>query len=147
MHRAVFLIAPALLLAAPLSAQSEAPAAPAPAHLDSAAAIATGRVYTEWFYSDMGDSIIAHSSQQVREKVTVDQLSEFQGQLISQVGTEVEVLSERVVSRDTLVAYLREAQFEMMDEPLVVAFTLGRSGDIYGFFIRPKSQMPADDPQ
>lgn len=148
MRHAVPLLASALLFTAPLAAQGGAPAAaPAGAHLDSAATIATGRKYTEWFYADLGDSLIAHSSDQVKEKVTAAQLSEFQGQLVSQVGSEVEVISERVVARDTLSAYLREARFEMMEEPLVVAFTLGSSGQIYGFFIRPKSQMPAEESQ
>jgi len=147
MRHSLLVAASALLIVSPAGAQSGAPAAAPAAQLDSAATIATGRRYTEWFYNDLGDSIMAHSSAQVKEKVTAAQLSEFQGQLISQVGSEVEVISERYVSRDTLSAYLREARFEMMDEPLVVAFTLGASGDIYGFFIRPKSQMPADDPQ
>ena len=138
----------ALLLAIPAAAQEGIPApAPAAARLDSAATIATGRQYTTWFYTDMGDSIIAHSSAQVKERVTAAQLSEFLGQLTAQAGQEVEVLSERVVARDSLSAYLREVTFEMIEEPLVVAFTLGATGDVYGFFIRPKSQMPAGNPE
>ena len=137
---------PALLLALPVSAQVAAPAAPA-ARLDSAATLATGRKYTEWFYADLGDSLIAHSSAQVKEKVTAAQLSEIQGQLAAQVGPEAEVISEQVVAKDTLSAYLREVRFEMMQEPLVLAFTLGKSGLIYGFFIRPKSETQADAPK
>lgn len=133
----------ALLLAAPLAAQGGAPAPPV-ARLDSAATLAAGRKYTDWFYADLGDSIVAHSSPQVKEKITAAQLSEIQGQLASQVGLEAQVLSETVVASDTLSAYLREVKFEMMDEPLVLAFTLGRTGLIYGFFIRPKSQMPTE---
>ena len=136
---------PALLLSVPLAAQVAAPAAPA-ARLDSAATIATGRRYTEWFYSDMGDSLIAHSSPQVKEKVTAAQLSDIQGQLMTQVGAEAELISEQVVAKDTLSGYLREVRFEMMQEPLVLAFTLGKSGLIYGFFIRPKSEVKADAP-
>ncbi len=133
---------------APLLAQESAPApVPAPmAALDSAATIELGRKYTEWFYSDLGDSLMAHSSAQVQEKLSATQLSEFLGQLISQVGNEVSVIAETVVAKDTLSGYLREAQFEMIDEPLIVAFTLGGTGNIYGFFIRPKSQMPATQP-
>jgi hypothetical protein len=131
---------------APLLAQESAPV-PAPmAALDSAATIELGRKYTEWFYSDLGDSLMAHSSAQVQEKLSATQLSEFLGQLISQVGNEVSVIAETVVAKDTLSGYLREAQFEMIDEPLIVAFTLGGTGNIYGFFIRPKSQMPATQP-
>ena len=80
----------------------------------------------------------------MKEKITAAQLSEIQGQLAAQVGMEAQVISETVVAADTLSAYLREAKFELMDEPLVLAFTLGRTGQIYGFFIRPKSQMPAE---
>jgi uncharacterized Zn-binding protein involved in type VI secretion len=133
----------ALILSAPLAAQGGAPVAPV-ARLDSAATILAGRKYTDWFYADLGDSIVAHSSPQVKEKITSAQLSEIQGQLAAQVGTEVAVISETVVAADTLSGYLREVKFEMMDEPLVLAFTLGRTGLIYGFFIRPKSQMPAE---
>jgi len=133
---------------APLVAQESAPAPvpPPAAALDSAATIELGRRYTEWFYSDLGDSLVAHSSAQVKERITAAQLSEFLGQLVSQAGNEVSVIAESVVAKDTLSGYLREAQFEMIDEPLVVAFTIGGNGDIYGFFIRPKSQMPATQP-
>ena len=146
MRRHLSSLALTLLLAGSLAAQQPAgaPPASAPARLDSAATIAAGRKYTEWFYADRGDSIVAHSSPQVQAKITAQQLSEIQGQLAAQVGGEAQVLSEQVVAKDTLTAYLREARFELMDEPLVLAFTLGRTGLIYGFFIRPKSQMPAD---
>jgi len=137
------------LTATPLAAQEPAPASgPAPmTRLDSAATIATGRKYTAWFYTDLGDSIVAHSSAQVREKVTAAQLSDILGQVTAQAGPELSVISETVVARDSLSAYLREAKFELMDEPLVVAFTLGGNGDIYGFRIFPKSQMPAAQPK
>jgi hypothetical protein len=145
------------LLAAPLMAQTPAPSQPdssaaaptteATARLDSATTIADGRKYTAWFYSDLGDSLFAHSSPQVQDKISAAQLPEIHAQLTGQVGTEVEVISERVVARDSLSAYLREAKFELIDEPLVVAFTLGRTGLIYGFFVRPKSQMPAVNPE
>lgn len=147
MRHRLLLAALAAVLSTPLAAQDAAPP-PVPAvRLDSAAALVDGRKYTEWFYSDMGDSLIAHSSAQVKEKVTATQLSEFQAQLAAQVGAEVELISENVVARDSLTAYLREARFELMEEPLIVAFTLGSTGEIYGFFIRPKSQMPADSPE
>jgi hypothetical protein len=144
MRQRLLTLAVVLLAALPLAAQESAPApVPAP-RLDSAATITTGRTYTEWFYTDQGDSIIAHSSAQVREKVTVTQLSDIMGQIVSQAGSEESVLSETVVPRDSLSAYLREAKFELMDEPLILAFVLGRSGDIYGFRIFPKSQLPAE---
>lgn len=136
----------AILLAAPLAAQGGAAAAPV-ARLDSAATILAGRKYTDWFYADLGDSIVAHSSPQVKEKITAAQLSEIQAQLTAQVGLEAQVIAETVVAADTLSAYLREVKFELMDEPLVVTFTLGRTGLIYGFFIRPKSQVPAEPGQ
>ena len=136
----------AILLAAPLAAQGGAAAGPV-ARLDSAATILAGRKYTDWFYADLGDSIVAHSSPQVKEKITAAQLSEIQAQLTAQVGLEAQVIAETVVAADTLSAYLREVKFELMDEPLVVTFTLGRTGLIYGFFIRPKSQVPAEPGQ
>ena len=140
MRSPLHLALPALLLAAPLAAQGAAP----PVRLDSAATIADGRKYTAWFYAGRGDSVFAHSSQPVKEKITAAQINEIQGQLVAQVGNEQSVLSERVVARDSLSGYVREAKFELMDEPLMIVFTLGRSGEIFGFFIRPKSQMPAD---
>jgi len=146
MRRRLLILALASISATHLLAQGSAAAAPV-ARLDSAATLAAGRKYTEWFYADLGDSLIAHSSTQVKEKVTAAQLSEIQGQLTAQVGGETEIISETVVAADSLSAYLREAKFEMMEEPLVLAFTLGGSGQIYGFFIRPKSQMPAQQPK
>ena len=143
MHRRLHLALPALLLAAPLAAQGAASAAPV-ARLDSATTIAVGRKYTEWFYAGLGDSVFAHSSAPVKAKITAAQINDIQGQLLAQVGSEASVVSERVVVRDSLSGYVREAKFELMDEPLMVVFTLGRTGEIYGFFIRPKSQMPAD---
>jgi hypothetical protein len=148
MHQRLLALALICSASAPLVAQESAPApVPSPAaRLDSAATIELGRKYTAWFYSDLGDSLVAHSSDQVKEKITAAQLSEFLAQLVSQVGNEVSVVAESVVAKDTLTGYLREAEFEMIDEPLVVAFTIGGNGDIYGFFIRPKSQMPAAQP-
>jgi hypothetical protein len=145
MHHRHSLVLPALLLAAPLAAQGAVTGAAPAARLDSATTVADGRKYTAWFYDGLGDSLIAHSSAAVRDKVTADQLKDLQGQLLAQVGSEESVVSERVVAKDSLSGYLREARFPQVDEPLVIAFTLGRTGEIYGFFIRPKSQMPADD--
>ena len=142
MRRRLILPTFALLVAGPLAAQTAAPS-PAPvAGLDSATTMADGRKYTAWFYAGLGDSIIAHSSAQVREKITAAQVTDVQTQLLAQVGAEQTVVSEQVVPKDSLSGYLREARFELFDEPLVIVFTLGRTGLIYGFFIRPKSQMP-----
>jgi hypothetical protein len=121
-------------LAGSLSAQDTPRAQP-----DSAMILRLGRQYTEWFYADLGDSVIAHASDRVRERISAAQLSELLGQLMAQVGMEQEVLSERIVPRDSLSGYLREARFERLAEPLVLAWTLDARGMIYGFFIRPKS--------
>jgi hypothetical protein len=121
-------------VAGPLSGQDALPVRP-----DSATVLRLGRQYTEWFYADLGDSVMAHASDRVRERITAAQLSELLGQLIAQVGMEQEVLSEQIVPRDSLSGYLREARFELLAEPLVLAWTLDARGVIYGFFIRPKS--------
>jgi len=146
MRRRLLILALASISATPVLAQGGAAGAPV-ARLDSAATIAAGRKYTEWFYSDMGDSLIAHSSAQVKEKITAAQLSEIQGQLAAAVGAEAEVISELVAAEDTLSGYLRVARFEMMEAPLVISFTLGHTGQIYGFFIRPKSEVPTEAPK
>jgi hypothetical protein len=145
MRLRLLLTLPAIVLAGPLAGQGTAGGAPAVTRLDSASTIADGRKYTAWFYGGLGDSLIAHSSAAVKEKVTAAQLNDLNGQLVSQVGNEESVVSERVVGKDSLSGYLREAKFEQMDEPLVIVFTLGRAGEIYGFFIRPKSQVPPDE--
>jgi hypothetical protein len=134
---AAVLLAP---VAAPLSGQVAPPARP-----DSATVLRLGRQYTEWFYADLGDSIMAHASDRVRGRITAAQLSELLGQLIAQVGMEQEVLGEQIVPRDTLSGYVREARFEQLAEPLVLAWTLDAEGVIHGFFIRPKSA--AAEPQ
>jgi hypothetical protein len=123
-------------VAGPLSGQDALPVRP-----DSATVLRLGRQYTEWFYADLGDSVMAHASDQVRERITAAQLSELLGQLIAQVGMEQEVLSEQIVPRDSLSGYLREARFELLAEPLVLAWTLDARGVIYGFFIRPKGAV------
>lgn len=134
------------LVASAAAVPTAAQEAPAAAHLDSAATIAAGRTYTEWFFSDLGDSLLAHSSAQVREKITAAQLSEFLAQLLTQAGGEVDVLSETVAVSDSFSSYLRETKFELIEEPLVVIFSLGPATEIYGFFIRPKSTLSAADP-
>jgi len=145
MRPSVLLVLPAFLLAGPLAVQGAVASAPPAARLDSATTLADGRKYTTWFYDGLGDSLIAHSSAAVKEKISATQLNDLQGQLLAQAGSEQSVVSERVVGKDSLSGYLREAKFEQMDEPVVIVFTLGRTGEIYGFFIRPKSQMPTDD--
>jgi hypothetical protein len=104
-----------------------------------------GRQYTEWFYADLGDSIMAHASERVRGRITAAQLSELLGQLIAQVGMEQEVRSEQIVPRDTLSGYVREVRFEQLAEPLVLAWTLDAGAVIHGCFMRPKSA--AAEPQ
>ena len=140
MRRAAIAAVLLATVAAPLSGQVAPPARP-----DSATVLRLGRQYTEWFYADLGDSIMAHASERVRGRITAAQLSELLGQLLAQVGMEQEVLSEQIVPRDTLSGYLREARFEQLAEPLVLAWTLDAGGVIHGFFIRPKSA--AAEPQ
>ncbi len=148
MRRIPLATAVLLLAAVSLEAQGAPSSAPPPhARLDSASALAAGRRYTEWFYNGLGDSLIAHSSAAVREKITAQQLEDFNAQLVGQVGMEAEVLAEHIEASDSLTGYLRVARFEMMEEPLVVAFTLDSSATIYGFFIRPKSAVPPEDLQ
>lgn len=134
MRRATIAAVLLAAVAAPLSGQVAPPVRP-----DSATVLRLGRQYTEWFYADLGDSIMAHASERVRGRITAAQLSELLGQLIAQVGMEQEVLSEQIVPRDTLSGYLREARFEQLAEPLVLAWTLDAKGVVHGFFIRPKS--------
>ena len=143
----------ALALAAiPAAAQTAAPAAPsastAPAaNLNDTQWILLGRQVTEWFFVGQTDSILAHSSPDVLDRMGgAKGLLEARDELASRVGSEVEVITDKMTKRKGNPQYWRESKYENAPEPIVLRFVFNAQAQIIGIGMGPLSQVPAPDP-
>jgi hypothetical protein len=120
MRRSILIAGLALVFAMPLSGQE----AGLPA--DS---MEIGLKYTKWFLAYEADSLWSHMTPEMRERNGgIDHLVDMMDQVALQVGTEVEVLEERYVTRNG------KRQF-------------WHTGRLSGAGINPASQAPPVDPE
>lgn len=134
----------ALALAAiPAAAQTAAPAA----ELNDTQWILLGRQVTEWFFLGQTDSILAHSSPDVLDRMGgAKGLLEARDELASRVGSEVEVITDKMTKRKGNPQYWRESKYETAPEPIVLRFVFNAQAQIIGIGMGPLSQTPAPDP-
>lgn len=126
------------LLVAPQAAQAQA------ARPDS---MALARQFTLWFYTGETDSLWAHTTPAVRERMgaSVKYLEGFE-MLTARAGMETEVLEERFRTRNGQPQYWRTARFSEFDaEPILFRWVIV-DGMIGGFGMSPLSQAPPVDP-
>ena len=118
---AYFTPSPALALvlaAVPAAAQNAAPAAPAasaaPAvNWNDTQWILYGRQITEWFFAGQTDSILAHSSPDVLDRMGgAKGLLEARDELLARVGSETKVISDKMTKRKGNPQYWRESEYE-----------------------------------
>ncbi|MEO8295521.1 MAG: hypothetical protein ABI613_08410 [Gemmatimonadota bacterium] len=122
------------LAAAPLRAQEQLPA-------DS---MEIGRKYTTWFYMAMTDSLIAHMVD--KTGISSDQIMQSLDQLTEHAGHEVSVVEEKFITRNGKRQYWRTAQFDQLEEPLLLRWVITPQGEIDGLGLGPLSQAPPIDP-
>ncbi len=128
-----WIMAAAIMVAAPLSAQAA-----------DSAQLELGRRYTQWLYEGQTDSLWAKFSPEMREAIpTAQALAELRQQITAQVGTETEVVQERIMDpapEPGLTVYVRSARFS--SAPMVIDVMVGTdaSGTIQGMSVRPQRQ-------
>lgn len=125
----------ALLLSGTLQAQERLPA-------DS---MELGRKYSQWFYTGMTDSIIAHMDSANRAEMTADMLNQAMLQVASRAGNEVSVVEEKFITRNGHRQYWRTARMDILEEPFLLRWVINPKGEIAGLGIGPLSQAPAID--
>ena len=140
------------LAAAPLVAQTPAPAAAAPAAAARPAAapidsLALARKYTAWFFAGEMDSVLAHHNAEGRAEMTTAKLQERLMEVASRAGEEDSVIEEKFVKRNGQTQYWRTARFTTFtEEPLVFRLVILPTGEIGGMGFNPLSRTPPIDP-
>jgi hypothetical protein len=122
-------------------------AAPAVAQEEDATTMQRGRELTQLFYDGDMDSIVAVFDERMSAALGgVPELSAFRDQVVTQLGSEVDVLDERVATSGEHRVYHRSARFEKVSVTVAVVWSFDGSGRIAGFMIRPEaSQQSAID--
>jgi len=140
------------VMAVPAAGQTNPPAAPAataaPAvNYTDTQWVLLGRKVTEWFFAGQTDSILAHSSPDVLDRMGgATGLLEARDQLLSRAGSEVEVITDKMTKRKGNPQYWRESKYELPPEPIVLRFVFNAQAQIIGIGMGPASQTPAPDP-
>jgi hypothetical protein len=140
------------LATAPASAQTAAPTAPAastaPAvNWNDTQWILYGRQITEWFFAGQTDSVLAHSSPDVLERMGGAQgLTGARDELLARAGSETKVISDKMTKRKGNPQYWRESTYENAPEPIVLRFVFNAQAQVIGIGMGPRSQSPAPDP-
>ena len=140
--------------AAPLAAQTPAPAAPAavpaptpPTKLDNDS-LEFARQVTLWFYSGVVDSLWAHTSPEWQAAMeSKDRWSAMFGDFIQRLGSETELVEERWMKRNgqrQYVRVLRAAEFSA--EPVAIRWVILPGKLLGGAGMNPLSRMPPADP-
>lgn len=97
-----------------------------------------GRELTRQFYEREFDALWDRMAALMVEALgSKEELAKFRGQIDVQLGSETEVLDEKVVPTGPFRAYVRKASFSNVGVPAIVQWTLDTEGKIAGFFIRP----------
>jgi hypothetical protein len=120
---------------------------PATAQQADSAGLALGRRYTQWLYAGEVDSLFARFSPQMRQAIpTAEALRAMNQQIQGQLGTETEVVGERVLDPPPapgLIAYVRSARFSAVPMVLDVFIVVDSAGTLQGLTVRPQQSAQA----
>jgi hypothetical protein len=149
------LVTPLLALVLTASAASAqgapapAPAAarPAPPAALPADSFDLARKYTQWFYDQQLDSLIAHHSAQIRNRPELaPQLASSFKSLTEHAGKEIWVTDERFITRNGQRQYWRTANYTGFDQPVLFRLVMNAKGELTGIGFGPKADAPPVDP-
>jgi hypothetical protein len=141
-----------VLAAAPAAAQNASPAAPAASAAPAVDWTDTqwilyGRKVAEWFFLGQTDSVLAHSSPDVLDRMNgATGLLEARDELLARAGSETEVITDKMTRRKGNPQYWRESKYENASEPIVLRFVFNAQAQVIGIGMGPASQTPAPDP-
>ena len=143
------IIAAAILFAvAPLPAQAPA-VNPAPAAGGSRPdSLALARQYIKWLYTGRADSLYAHTAEPTRKSLgSAERYREITGNLLTSLGSETEVESEKFVMRSGKPQYWRVARFSLLQEDFLLRLVIV-DGEIAGLgFDEAWDAPPVDQPK
>lgn len=149
-HLAAFAV---FALAAPLAAQTTAPAAPAaaPAKLtpeEEARFLALGKTYTRWFLAGKADSMLTAFDPEAAEKAGgIEGIRGMMNSLAERAGVETKIVEEKITRRNGRVQFWHAGLFsDFADEEVVLRWIFDANGKITGAGMNPKSKAPAPDP-
>jgi hypothetical protein len=133
---------------AAMAAVVVAGALPAAAQQADSARFARGREYTRWVLEGRADTLWALFSPQMRAGIpTVEAMAAMQQQIQGQVGTETEVVSERMVDPPPapgLEVYVRSSRFSNAPMVLDLVIALDSAGMIHSLTLQPqRARQPA----
>ena len=132
-----FLAASAVMLSATtLQAQDRLPA-------DS---MELGRKYTQWFFTGMSDSLLAHMDSGGKARMTIGEIEQAMAQVATRAGNEVTLIEEKYITRNGRRQYWRTGKYDIMDEPFLIRWVINPKGEIAGVGMGPLSEAPAIDP-
>lgn len=107
--------------------------------------LALGRQYVDWLLEGQVDSLHAHMTPEVQQRITPDQITDQSDMIAMRAGVRIDILEEKYVMRNGKPQYWQTATFTEMNEPLVFRFVIEPDGRISGAGINPQSQNPPTD--
>jgi len=136
-----FMLFLTLATAAPLAAQSTAPAA------NDAVLLKRGHDLTEWLFAGQADSILAYMAEDTRQQVGgKDGLLKTTRDIAFDVGAEAEIVEEKMTRRKGHPQYWRKGKYAtFVREPMVFRWVFDDAGQVIGLGITPMSQTPPVD--
>lgn len=146
------LIAGLALVACAVSAQAQTPTSATPASAPARRqplpndSLELARKFALWTWSNMVDSLMAHSPAADRTPENRQRTSDGIAQMAARLGQEIAVVEERWVRRNGNRQYWRVARFsDFTDEPAVLRIVISPAGELIGMGLNPLSQVPPID--
>ena len=107
-----------------------------------------GRHFTDLFYTGQFDELWESMSPELQGVFGgVAQMGAMRHMLTEQLGSEAEVIEEKVRPEGGMTTYIRKAKFEKLDQPLFVLWTFDDQGIATGFQVSPNAgEAPTEAP-
>lgn len=114
-------------------------ATPRPLGGDTEAALELGREHAEIFYAEEFDALWERLSERMQQALggSVAGLERAHAQLMSQLGEEVELLSEKAPDVPSGYAYVREVRYSKVPRPMEFVWQFDAEKAVIGFVITP----------
>jgi hypothetical protein len=97
-----------------------------------------GRMYTTWLYGSEYNKLWDRFSPDMRQTFgSVGDLANFAGRALKSLGTERQVVDERVEQADPYRVYTRNASFNRAVHPMLIEWSLAKDGAVTGLVVRP----------
>jgi hypothetical protein len=97
-----------------------------------------GRMYTTWLYGSEYNKLWDRFSPEMRQTFgSVGDLASFAGRALKSLGTERQVVDERVEKAEPYRVYTRNASFNRALHPMLIEWSLAKDGAVTGLVVRP----------